>query len=397
MFSNSPFSATGYGCQSEQLLRSLTELGHSVDMACSYGVFGGRYPLQTGGVMFGSGGRPPSGEDRIPVILRNHTYDAVITLSNCWALDKNLWKKCKDIGNFKLFSIDPVERYPMTDGQKEWYLTTGSSLIPLTSFAAEEADRQGIQRTGIIPHTLHEEYQFDVEAPKEKFGLPTDRPIIGIVGANSGAHQGWARKAFDTLFLAFAELIRSPKFENSLIWAHTNATDSHSGTDLTTLRKKCGLEQDQVRFTPPQLTYEPLNFTDMAKAYKCMDVSINASKAEGFGLTTIESQACGTPVITTKSKLTPGFNYLGSELKKNNPMYDASQCGFIDIPSPTELKEHLIKILKNPPSEEVRRKQSAKVREMFNRERIRDECWKPLLADLPEAVADWSILEKENS
>lgn len=44
---------------------------------------------------------------------------------------------------------------------------------------------------------------------------------------------------------------------------------------------------------------------DMAAFYKAIDVFVMASKAETFGMVTIESMACGTPVIGSNAGGTP--------------------------------------------------------------------------------------------
>jgi glycosyltransferase involved in cell wall biosynthesis len=37
----------------------------------------------------------------------------------------------------------------------------------------------------------------------------------------------------------------------------------------------------------------------MAKIYSAMDVLLNPAMGEGFGITVLEAQACGTPAIVT--------------------------------------------------------------------------------------------------
>ena len=44
---------------------------------------------------------------------------------------------------------------------------------------------------------------------------------------------------------------------------------------------------------------ERLNEDDLAKIYNVVDATINISNAEGFGMATLESLSCGTPIIAT--------------------------------------------------------------------------------------------------
>ena len=47
------------------------------------------------------------------------------------------------------------------------------------------------------------------------------------------------------------------------------------------------------------LSKEKVNAVDLAMMYNLADATINVSDAEGFGLSTLESLSCGTPIIAT--------------------------------------------------------------------------------------------------
>ena len=74
---------------------------------------------------------------------------------------------------------------------------------------------------------------------------------------------------------------------------HTDPKDVH-GQDLEHIVHHLGLVNRQILFSRGKVQPEAL-----ATFYNMVDVTISVSDAEGFGLSTLESMACGTPIIAT--------------------------------------------------------------------------------------------------
>jgi glycosyltransferase involved in cell wall biosynthesis len=72
---------------------------------------------------------------------------------------------------------------------------------------------------------------------------------------------------------------------------HTNPFDSH-GQNLNVIAHELGLNNRQVVFSTNKVA-----LSAMSAFYLSADCTINISDAEGFGLSTLESLACGTPII----------------------------------------------------------------------------------------------------
>lgn len=68
-----------------------------------------------------------------------------------------------------------------------------------------------------------------------------------------------------------------------------------------------GLSRDQIKNLPPNiLGFEKImNQSELAKFYRNADLYFNPSVEESFGLTTVESMACGTPVIVYDATACP--------------------------------------------------------------------------------------------
>jgi len=72
---------------------------------------------------------------------------------------------------------------------------------------------------------------------------------------------------------------------------HTEPKDPH-GQDLEEIINELSLTNNQVLLSVQKMP--PL---DLAKVYNLADCTINIADAEGFGLATLESLACETPII----------------------------------------------------------------------------------------------------
>tara|TARA_Y100000034_G_scaffold131981_1_gene193895 strand:- start:1856 stop:2425 length:570 start_codon:yes stop_codon:yes gene_type:complete len=91
---------------------------------------------------------------------------------------------------------------------------------------------------------------------------------------------------------------------------HTDPYDEH-GQDLQAIIQELGIANGEVLFS--QEKYPP---DELAKIYSVADCTINISDAEGFGLATLESLSCGTPIIVNmtgglQQQVTDGENWFG--------------------------------------------------------------------------------------
>ena len=99
------------------------------------------------------------------------------------------------------------------------------------------------------------------------------------------------RKQSGTLIWWFKEWLDKVGHDKAMLLMHTDARDPH-GQDLPHIINKLGLNKGQVMLSTNKLSQQ-----DLANLYKAADFTINISDAEGFGLATLESLSCGTPII----------------------------------------------------------------------------------------------------
>ena len=99
------------------------------------------------------------------------------------------------------------------------------------------------------------------------------------------------RKMSGSLVWWFNEWAEKVGPENVQLIMHTDPKDSN-GQDLEAIMEKIGALDGRI-----MLSRNKVNPRDLALFYAMCDCTVNISDAEGFGLSALESLACGRPVI----------------------------------------------------------------------------------------------------
>jgi glycosyltransferase involved in cell wall biosynthesis len=118
------------------------------------------------------------------------------------------------------------------------------------------------------------------------------------------------RKQSGSLMYWFKDFLDEVGHENACLIMHTDPKDPH-GQDLEMIIKELGLDNGQIMISTEK--YPP---NILAMMYNICDCTINISDAEGFGLATLESLACETPIIVNmtgglQEQVTDGKEWFG--------------------------------------------------------------------------------------
>tara|TARA_R110001583_G_scaffold38769_2_gene124982 strand:+ start:13997 stop:15277 length:1281 start_codon:yes stop_codon:yes gene_type:complete len=135
------------------------------------------------------------------------------------------------------------------------------------------------------------------------------------------------RKQSGTLIWWFKEWLDKVGHEKATLLMHTDARDPH-GQDLPHLIQQLGIEDGQVLISTNKISQE-----EMANFYKASDFTINISDAEGFGLATLESLSCGSPIIVNmtgglQEQVTNGTEWFGWGIQPSSK----SVIGSLQVP-----------------------------------------------------------------
>ena len=118
------------------------------------------------------------------------------------------------------------------------------------------------------------------------------------------------RKQSGTLVWWFKEFLDEVGHDNATLLMHTDPRDSH-GQDLPHLIDHLGANDGQI-----MISSEKVSTAELSVLYNAADFTVNISDAEGFGLSTLESLSCGTPIIVNmtgglQEQVTDGENWFG--------------------------------------------------------------------------------------
>jgi glycosyltransferase involved in cell wall biosynthesis len=136
---------------------------------------------------------------------------------------------------------------------------------------------------------------------RDYIGVSEDKFVVGMNAANKGVSPN--RKAFGENILAFS--IFAQQHDDVVLYLHTDQLGALGGIKLMQLLQSCGVPEEKFKFVDPYVYRTGIDQQTLATIYTAMDVLLATSYGEGFGIPTVEAQACGTPVITSNLSSLP--------------------------------------------------------------------------------------------
>jgi glycosyltransferase involved in cell wall biosynthesis len=215
------------------------------------------------------------------------------------------------------------DNYPYPDYNKVWYNSCDHVACiskvthDIVKTVAPETDSQ------YIPHAVDSKIFKPIEKEeitklREQAGYGKDEFIIFWNNRNA------RRKQPGSLIFWFDKFLKKVGGNKAKLIMHTDPNDPN-GPDLIAQINKLGLTNGEVRFSKQKV--EPQHLASM---YNMADVTVNIADAEGFGLATLESLSCGTPIIVTmtgglQEQVTDGKDWFGIGIEPSSKTVIGSQ------------------------------------------------------------------------
>tara|TARA_R110000824_G_scaffold122600_2_gene279905 strand:+ start:4117 stop:5370 length:1254 start_codon:yes stop_codon:yes gene_type:complete len=253
--------------------------------------------------------------------------------------------------------------------------------------------------TAYLPHAVNTKIYKEIPQEernklKENSGFDKDKFVVFWNNRNA------RRKQSGTLIFWFKEFLDRIGRDKATLLMHTEPSDPN-GPNLHAIIQELGLLNGEVKFSVNKVDFEHL-----AAMYNIADVTVNISDAEGFGLSTLESLCCGTPIIVNmtgglQEQVTDGENWFGIGIEPASKAVIGSQ----DIPFIYEdrlNKEDFISALEKiyNMTDEERQEMGKKGQEYVNKKYNFNKYianWRETLKNVHEKNGSWETRKNYNS
>jgi glycosyltransferase involved in cell wall biosynthesis len=297
--------------------------------------------------------------------------DLIVVLKDAWVLPPEQFRP------YKTAVWVNIDCDPMGGRDVAMFRSSGAWPVAVSKFGQSRIRDAGLPGHFYVPHGIDSTFwtpgsKTDARALLE---LPPGAFVAGINGMNLGIVS---RKAFYETFRAFAEF-RNRLSPGALLLVHANP-DAHRlegdnrGLDLRRLADACGIT-DAVKFG----AHTNMTERQLRSWYRSLDVLLNASMGEGFGVPIVEALACGVPVIGTDctampEKIPAGAGWLVRGQEFWNEIHGATWT----VPAIGQITAQLAKAVAGKYSAEVCRRAGV----AYDAERVMADYWMPTLKDL---------------
>ena len=365
---------SGYAGQTALFAPRIRDLGHDVALAANYGVQGQTIVWKEMPIF------PAAGDWGNPVIstfAKHFNVDWVVALCDSWVMKPDVWAD-----ELRMALWAPVDEYPPPIAAINVLKHRKVRPIAMSRFG-EHWLRKAQLDPLYVPHGV--DTSIFCPRPEQKTAdrkaieIPEDAFLVGMVAANRGWSPHACRKSFPQAFDAFARFAR--KHKDAYLYVHTVAQPGNPGIDLVMLARAVGLPEDRVAF-PPDVAWH-LNVMDnryVADVMNALDVLLNPSMSEGFGIPIIEAQASGVPVITSDCTSMPELTEAGW-LVSGDRWWDGAQMGWAIMPSVDSIYECLEAAYESRGDQKLKDK-AVEFAQTYDADRITELYWKPALEAL---------------
>ena len=324
IISDAPFATSGYAVQAAQIGPMLRDLGHDVAYVAAFGLHGA--PMPWNGFTVFPGGMDGFGNDAIKPAVQQFQPDVVITLKDLWVYQPQSWQV-----PVRWVPLVPVDHDPIPEPLISMMRQHVYEPIAYSQFGRDQLRNAGFSPC-YAPHTYNPADYFPVADAKAKMNIAPEIFAIGMVAVNRGSDP--SRKAWPQNIEAFARYSRVNP--NARLFLHTHAGEHgrEGAVNLPGMLQQLGINH-LVNFIDQDAYDRGLPIEYMRTFYSAMDVVNCVSIGEGFGVPTLEAQACGTPVIVGDWTASGELLFAGVAIDKQDAFaYYDKQMSYVFLPQP---------------------------------------------------------------
>jgi len=364
--------------QATYLIDRMVKHGLSVAMLSNYGLEGAVETIKTphGKVAHYPRGFKAYSEDVLQLWHDEHCGDvknrALITLYDQWVYGDTPF-------DGDVLAWTPLDHYSLPPRVAKFLLRSNVTPIAMAPHGVRQLEDAGID-CKYVPHSVDTKVFKPVSTiegipARDYLGVAEDAFLVGMVAANK-ANGLVHRKAMAENLLAFAEFKRAKS--DAQLYLHMEPSNAFGGFKIIDLLKSVGLSDADVVIADSNRLRLGYSQEALAGFYSAFDVLLAPSYGEGFGVPTIEAQACGTRVIGSSWAATPDLVSEDCWLVQGQPFWNEPHAAWMQIP----LIGSIVNAL-NLAYDAPREVSSASVKfaQQFDVEQVWSQYWLPLLSE----------------
>ena len=335
VLADSPLAPSGVGIQTRYMIEGLLKTGKYQFVCFAGAIQHNDYkPITTeeygeDWIIFPVDGY--GNQEKVRALLQQQRPDIVWIMT-----DPRFWGWLWDIEN-EIRSVAPLvyyhvwDNYPYPTFNRRWYLSNdyvaciSKVTEDIVKTVAPEVESKRITHT-VNLDTFSKLPKKQIESFRRENNLGVDKSgnlKFMFFWNNRNAR----RKQSGSVLWWFNEFLNQVGRDKACLLMHTEPKDPN-GQDLNAIIDSLEMKDGEI-----YISNQRLDFADMAMLYNAADCTVNISDAEGFGLATLESLACETPIIVNmtgglQEQVTNGKEWYGIGIEPSSKAVIGSQ----DVP-----------------------------------------------------------------
>jgi len=326
--SDSPLAPSGVGTQTNYMIQSLLKTGKYQFISLGGAIkHENHHPIKTDEWGDAWVIIPVDGygtQEQVRSIIRNEKPDALWFMTDprfwswLWEIEDEIRPLCP------MIYYHVWDNYPYPHFNEPMY--SSNDVVATISKVTDDIvrnvspDVECVYIPHAVPSGVFKPFPKDVvkNLRKDNFGDDKDKFICFWNNRNA------RRKHSGTLIHWWKGFLEKVGYDKAKLIMHTDVRDPY-GQNLQAIIENLGLVNGEVLFSQNKV-----NSKDLAALYNMADCTINISDAEGFGLATLESLSCETPIIVTmtgglQEQVTDGKEWFGIGLEPTSKTVIGSQ------------------------------------------------------------------------
>lgn len=375
--SNAPWSFSGYGVFTRDILKRMYKDGWPVAGSFFYGLEGN--PIEWNGITCYAKMNDPWGGDA----LYNHSLDfkanIAFSMQDIQLLDLNFLGALKQ-KNIPYIPYLPIDHEPVSDAILQ-RLNLAYKIITFSKYGQKTLEDKGYSSKLIVEGIDTNIFKpMDKTEMRKKYNIPQDMFLFLMVAANK---ENPPRKGFQEVLESFSQF--QQKHPNSGIYFHTQQL-SPTGFPIQQYVAHLGLKN--IFFYDQYLATWKSGSEEVAEQINMSDVVLQPSQTEGFGMLSIEAQACGKPIIVQRCTSMPELVIEG----KTGWICETQKKwwrggGYVFMANPVSLYEKMEEVFAKLSGKNTIDKDARKnVLDNYDIDKLYEKEWKPLLESLQEDI-----------